>query len=271
MGLFCYGQKVFFTIENPIRQFINILKHNIEILYEDEGIIAVNKPAGILSIPDRFNADIPNLLHILLQSYSEIIPVHRLDKFTTGVNIFAKNADSHKHLSAQFESGTVGKYYYAIVDGVPSPEEGEINVPLAESQVRKGKMVVNKKGKPSVTLYKVMESYGRYSWIALQLLTGRMHQIRVHMHYIGHPLVVDTLYGKREAFYISDIKTKRLKIADPENQNPLLERQPLHAYAIEFFNPSKDCAMRIEAPMPKDMKACINQLRKWCGEKKGNF
>ncbi|MBP9197713.1 MAG: RluA family pseudouridine synthase, partial [Saprospiraceae bacterium] len=95
-----------------------------EILFEDEYMIAVNKPAGILTIPDRFNADIPNLVKGLKQKYPDLIPVHRLDKFTSGVILFAKDAETHKLLSASFESREIEKYYIAIVDGVPSPESG---------------------------------------------------------------------------------------------------------------------------------------------------
>jgi 23S rRNA pseudouridine1911/1915/1917 synthase len=247
------------------------LNKNIEILFEDESIVAVHKSAGILSIPDRFNPTLPNLLHLLQRIHNEIIPVHRLDKYTSGVNIFAKTADAHKILSSQFESGSIGKFYYAIVDRVPDPTEGEINVAIGESQSKRGKMVVLKKGKACLTRYRVIESYRNFSWLEVQLFTGRTHQIRVHLQYIGHPLVVDSLYGKRESFSISEIKTSGFKSGNDQTVSPLLERQPLHAHAIEFENPITGLRMRIEAPLPKDMKACITQLRKWSPENKRVF
>jgi RluA family pseudouridine synthase len=239
------------------------LKHNLQILWDDEQFVAVNKPAGILSIPDRFNPDLPNILHMLLKQYPEIIPVHRLDKYTSGVNIFAKNAEAHRNLSLQFEKGEVEKYYYTIVDGIPEEPEDFIDLPLAESTTKRGKMVITRKGKPALTQYKVLESFKRYAFLAVRIFTGRMHQIRVHMQAIGHPLIVDSLYGKREAFYISEIKTRGFKQNDPENMRPLLDRQPLHAYAIILHHPVTNAAIRIEAELPKDMQACLNQLRKW--------
>mgnify|MGYP001382713447 CR=1 FL=1 len=250
---------------------MNQLNKNIEILFEDESIVAVHKPAGILSIPDRFNPALPNLLHLLLRKYNEIIPVHRLDKYTSGVNIFAKTADAHKNLSLQFETGSIGKFYYAIVDRVPDPKEGEINAAIGESQSKRGKMVVLKKGKPCLTRYRVIESYRNFSWLELQLFTGRTHQIRVHLQYIGHPLVVDSLYGKRESLNIAEIKTFGFKSGNDHTVTPLLDRQPLHAHAIEFDNPITGLRMRLEAPLPKDMKACISQLKKWNLENKRVF
>ena len=240
------------------------MKHKLQILFEDDSMIAVNKQQGVLSIPDRFNPDLPNILHMLQKEHGTVIPVHRLDKFTSGINIFAKNPDAHKNLSLQFENSEVEKYYYAIVEGTPDEPEDFIDMPLAESQTRRGKMVISKKGKDALTQYKVMEDFRRFSFLAIRIFTGRMHQIRVHMQAIGHPLIVDSLYGKREAFYISEIKTKGFKTGDPEQMRPLLERQPLHAYKVILKHPVTNETISIEAELPKDMNACLTQLRKWC-------
>jgi len=175
----------------------------LEIIYEDDYLVAVNKPAGHLSIPDRFHANIPNIQSLLVKKYGKIWTVHRLDKFTSGVMVFAKDEETHKFLSAEWMDRRPEKYYEAIVDGVPAIESGKVDLPLAESMTRRGKMLTHPRGKESVTLFKVTEAYSRFSFIYLKILTGRMHQIRVHMADMGHPLIVDTLYGKREAFFLN--------------------------------------------------------------------
>lgn len=236
---------------------------NPEILFEDEYMIAVNKPAGILTIPDRFNANIPNLVSGLKQKYPDLIPVHRLDKFTSGVILFAKDAETHKLLSASFESREIEKYYLAIVDGVPSPESGRIEVPLSESTVTRGKMLVHKRGKPSVTEYKILKNFKIFSLLYVRIHTGRMHQIRVHMQYLGNPLTVDSLYGNREALYLSEIKHKKFNLSKSDEERPLLSRQPLHAEKLVINHPYTSQKIEISAPLPKDMEATIKQMEKW--------
>lgn len=234
-----------------------------EIIFEDAFILAVNKPAGMLSIPDRFNPDLPNLISYFKPKFPELIPVHRLDKFTSGVILLAKDAETHKKLSELFLSRDVEKYYIAIVDGTPEPESGHIDVPLAESTVTRGKMLVHKRGKPSVTDYKVLRKFGKYSLIYLRLHTGRMHQIRVHMQYLGNPLIVDELYGHRSKFYLSEIKHRNFKQSKFEDEQPLLSRQPLHAEKVVFDHPITGIRTEITATMPKDMEAVLRQMEKW--------
>lgn len=234
-----------------------------EILFEDEYMIAVNKPAGILTIPDRFNAEIPNLVKGLKQKYPELIPVHRLDKFTSGVILFAKDAETHKLLSASFESREIEKYYIAIVDGVPSPESGRIEVPLSESTVTRGKMLVHKRGKASLTDFKILKSFKIFSLLYIRIHTGRMHQIRVHMQYLGNPLIVDPLYGNREAFFLSEIKHKKFNTGKSDEERPLLSRQPLHAEKLVIHHPYTSEKIEITAELPKDMEATIHQMEKW--------
>jgi RluA family pseudouridine synthase len=236
---------------------------SIEVLFEDQYLIAVNKPAGVLTIPDRFNQSLPNLISVLKARYPLLIPVHRLDKNTSGVNLFAKDDESHRKLSLIFESREVEKYYLGIVDGIPNPETGKIDVPLAESSVTRGKMIVHKRGKQSVTDYKVLKSFRNYSLIYVRIHTGRMHQVRVHMQYLGNPLLVDTLYGNRDAFYLSEIKGKKFKPGKSDTENPLLIRQPLHAEKLIFKHPFTEQKIEIISPMPKDMNAVLNQMEKW--------
>ena len=234
-----------------------------EILFEDQYIIAVNKPSGVLSIPDRFNPNLPNLVSSLKIKYPDIIPVHRLDKFTSGVILFAKDAETHKLISADFESRNVEKYYIALVDGIPSPDSGRIDVPISESTVTRGKMLVHKRGKSSITEYKVLKSFKTYSLLYLKLFTGRMHQIRVHMQYLGNPLIVDQLYGKRDSFYLSEIKHKKFNLGKSDDEKPLLTRQPLHAEKLVIIHPYTSERLEIQSPLPKDIQAVIHQMEKW--------
>lgn len=237
--------------------------NDFEVLYEDEYLIAVNKSSGTLTIPDRFDHTIPSVINTLKKKYIEVIPIHRLDKFTTGINLIAKNAEIHKLMSSLFEGREIEKYYTAIVDGIPSPSSGRIEVPLAESMTTRGKMLVHPRGKMAVTDYKIIASYGKYSHVYIRIHTGRMHQIRVHLQYIGTPLIVDHLYGNRTAFHLSEVKLKKFNTGKFQEERPLLTRQPLHATKLVFQHPILDQKIEIEAPLPKDMKATLQQLQKW--------
>lgn len=242
------------------------MKHyNPEILFEDDYLLAVNKPAGVLTIQDRFNPEIVNLIGNLKTKWPDIIPVHRIDKYTSGINLFAKNADTHKWMSNLFEFRNVEKYYTAIVDGIPYPESGRIDVPIAESTVTRGKMLINKRGKSSITDYKIIKSYGRYSLLHCRIWTGRTHQVRVHLQYLGHPLIVDTLYGNRDAFFLSEIKQRKYNLGKAEEERPLLSRQPLHAHKLCFVHAITNQPVEINCPLPKDMTAVISQMNKWIG------
>ena len=234
-----------------------------ETIYEDNYIIALNKPAGLLSIPDRFNAESPNITAILKKRIPDVIPLHRLDRYTSGVILFAKDAETHRLLSIQFEERSTEKYYLAVVDGVPNPPAGIIDAPLAESLSTRGKMLVHKRGKESNTEYSVVKDFKRFSLLSIKILTGRMHQIRVHMQYVGHPLVVDSLYGKREAFFLSELKNKKYKLSKFEEEKPLITRQPLHAQKLIINHPYSGVRLELEASIPKDIVALLNQLEKW--------
>ena len=235
---------------------------NLPILFEDEYVICIDKPAGTLTVPDRFNPKIPSLMTALKVKYPDIIPVHRIDKFTSGVNLLAKDAESHRTLSIAFQEDRVEKYYSAIVDGIPHPESGIIDIPISESTVTRGKMIVHPRGKSAKTAYKILQTFGNYSFLYLQLFTGRTHQIRVHLQYLGHPLIVDPLYGNRDAFYLSEVKHKKYKISKYQEEKPLLLRQPLHAQKIVFPHPISSDMIEIESQIPKDMRAILHQFDK---------
>jgi len=234
-----------------------------EIIFQDNDLVVLNKPAGMLSIPDRFNQNIPNLVSWLDKSGIAVIPVHRIDKFTSGVIVFAKNPEAHRVLSLDFEARQVDKYYTAICDGRFLSERGEINAPLAESTITRGKMIVHKRGKASLSQYEVLEQFNRFALVEVKILTGRMHQVRVHLAHIGHPLAADPLYGKRESLFLSEIKTKRFHLSKYAEEQPFLTRQPLHAARIRFNHPSTGNSVEFKAELPKDLIAVLNQLRKW--------
>jgi RluA family pseudouridine synthase len=217
----------------------------------------------MLSIPDRFNQELPNLVSTLKIKHQEIIPVHRLDRYTSGINVYAKNVDAHKLLSLAFENRDIEKYYKAIVDGIPNPESGRIDIPIAESTVTRGKMLIHQRGKESITDYKIIQNFKKFSLLYIRIHTGRMHQIRVHLQYLGNPLIVDNLYGHRDAFYLSEIKTKKFNIGKYAEERPLLTRQPLHAEKLVFTHPIFGKKIELFAEMPKDMDAVLRQMDKW--------
>lgn len=236
-------------------------KLNIATLEENDDFIAINKPSGLLSVPDREGNEI-SLKKILKDRYGEIYTVHRLDKETSGIIVFAKNAETHKFLSGLFESRAVEKYYTGMLHGIPAQESGSIDAAIMEHPVKKGIMVINKKGKPALTDYQLIETFGNYSLMRFQIHTGRTHQIRVHTKHIGHPIVCDSIYGNGEPVMLSAIKRKFNLSKKEEEERPLFNRLALHAEKL-IFSDRQNQLHTIESPLPKDMKALLQQLRKW--------
>ncbi|MGZ8544043.1 MAG: RluA family pseudouridine synthase [Flavisolibacter sp.] len=230
------------------------------VLEENDDFIGINKPAGLLSIPDREGKDV-SLKLILKERFGEIFTVHRLDRETSGVVVFAKNETAHKQLSQLFESRENTKIYNGLVMGTPAESSGTINEPIAEHPSKKGVMTVYKKGKESITEYEVLESFRLYTWMKFRIPTGRTHQIRVHMKHLGHPIVCDPLYGDGKPVLISSIKKKTYKLAkEEEAERPILSRLALHSAELKFRLNGKD--YHLKADLPKDLKALLNQLKK---------
>lgn len=232
----------------------------VDIIFENEDLIAINKPSGLLSIPDRFGKD-PSVKSILQEQFDKIYTVHRLDKDTSGLIVFAKNEDTHKHLSQLFEGRDVEKFYVGLVRGTLANNKGVIDVPIMEHPGKTTLMMTHRKGKPSVTNYEVLEEFGMFSWLQFQILTGRTHQIRVHMKHLGNPIVCDELYGDKTPVLLSSIKRKFKLSKNELDERPILHRLALHSYQINFTDRNGN-KFNLEAPLPKDLKALLQQLRK---------
>ena len=230
------------------------------IIFQNEDFVAVNKPSGLLTIPDREGKDV-SLKQLLKEAFGEIFTVHRLDRDTSGLVVFALNEAAHKHLSQQFEARETGKIYNGLVMGKLVESEGLIDEPIAEHPTKKGYMTVWRKGKESMTEFNVLESFRLFSWMRFQIFTGRTHQIRVHMKHIGHPIVCDDLYGDGKPVLLSQLKAKfKLSQAD-EEERPLLNRLALHSCKLSFKGLNGE-NVALEAPLPKDLRATLNQLEK---------
>ena len=236
-------------------------KNKYSILFENDDYVIINKPAGLLVIPDRYDALKPCLIKMLNERYEEVYVVHRIDMDTSGVICFALNAAAHKHASMLFEENKVDKTYLAICSSIPTPENGSIDTPIKASESVKGKMAVHAKGKQSLTHYETIEKLGSFGLLKIKLETGRTHQIRVHLSSISCPLIVDKKYGNSEAFFLSHIKGRKYNRKKEVSERPLMSRHSLHASKISFKD-SKGQLICAEADYPKDFKAVINQLRK---------
>ena len=235
-------------------------KTDLDIIFENDSFVAINKPAGLLSIPDREQTQ-TSLKDILITKYGSIFTVHRLDKETSGIILFAKNETAHKYYSRLFEERKTEKYYMGLVLGSPGVKKGTIDAPISEHSLQKGLMVVHRNGKPSVTDYEVMEEHRSFSLLQFQLHTGRTHQIRVHCKNIGHPLACDELYGDGKPILLSSIKRKYKLSKHDEDERPMLNRLALHAYRLKFTDmDGKD--FDLIAELPKDIRAFLQQLKK---------
>ena len=234
-------------------------------IFENDDFIVLNKPSGMLSIPDRTQSQ-PSLKDFLIEKLGGIFTVHRLDRDTSGVIVFAKNETTHKYLSQQFEERSTQKIYNGLVSGKLERPSGIIDEPIAEHYSQKGVMTINAQGKPSVTEYALLEQFRSYSWMQFHILTGRTHQIRLHMKHLGHPIACDELYGDGKSILLSSFKKKFNLAKSAEEERPILGRLALHAAQLSFTGTDQKL-QTFEAPLPKDLRALLQQLRKWNTDK----
>ena len=233
---------------------------HLDIIFQNDQLIAVNKPSGLLSIPDRLGQEI-SLKDLLKEKYGGIYTVHRLDRDTSGVIVFAKNEEAHKQLSQLFEGREMEKYYVGLVYGNMMTAAGSIDAPIMEHPGKATKMMTHAKGKTSLTDYEVLESFRLFSWVQFRIHTGRTHQIRVHMQHIGHSIVCDEIYGDSKPLLLSALK-KNFKLAKTsEEERPILARLALHSNRLKFVLNGEE--FDLQAEIPKDLRAVLQQLRKW--------
>ncbi|MFM2137850.1 MAG: hypothetical protein RJA57_157 [Bacteroidota bacterium] len=229
-------------------------------IQETSDWVALNKPSGLLSIPDREGRE-PSLKDHLRATYGSIFTVHRLDRDTSGLIVFARTEKAHKELSRQFEHRETEKIYLGLISGSIQPSAGSIHAPILEHPAHNGTMIVHQSGKEAHTDYEVLESYGPYSWVQFRIHTGRTHQIRVHMKDLGRPIVCDPIYGNGEPVRVSALKSRYKLSKTLEEERPILQRLALHAYRLRFLDLDGQM-ISLEAPLPKDLRATLQQLEK---------
>ena len=242
------------AVELPEPEVTDIAPENIplDILYEDEDVIVVNKARGMVVHPAA-GVSRGTLVNALLAHCKDLSGingalrpgiVHRLDKDTSGVMIAAKNDTAHRSLAEQIQEKTAKRVYWAILTGNIPEEEGVIHGAIGRNPKDRQKMaVVRENGKDATTKFRVLERFGDYTLVECRLLTGRTHQIRVHMAYIGHPVVGDPKYG-----------TKKCPFS--------IEGQALHSKTLMFSHPRTNERMEFEAPLPEDMQLILDELRR---------
>jgi RluA family pseudouridine synthase len=240
-------------------------KWRVPVLCDDAVFVAFNKPAGLPVIPERWHPEWPCLRSIASERLGiSLYVVHRLDAGTSGLVVFAKTAAAHRELCRQFAQHQVEKTYLALVKGEMAEEALTIQRAIAAHPSRPGVMVVSRSGKAAVTSLRVLERFRGSTLLEVQPQTGRQHQIRVHLQALGHPLLVDPVYGQSEAFFLSAIKSG-FHLKEGEKEQPLIRRLTLHASTLRFQHPERKESMTITAPEAKDFQAVVRNLRKYAG------
>ena len=244
--------KYFFQLYYKIYLPMNDFNLKEIILYEDEHILALNKPAGILSIEDGYDVKKINLRSCLRDMYGTIWAVHRLDKYTSGVIIFSKTENSHRKFNALFSSHETNKNYRAIIHGFPIWNSYEINLPLKVNGDKKHRTVIDMaNGKPALTLVKPLSRCANYSYLDIFPRTGLTHQIRAHLSAIGFPIFGDDLYWRC-------CEIRNSKISTPVYY---FERYYLHAYSLKFPHPTSNEMMTIIAPVPFSFNQLLKEMK----------
>ncbi len=235
-------------------------KNKYELIFENDDFVAINKPSGLLTIPDREQTE-KSLKEYLIDKYKNIFVVHRLDKDTSGLVVFAKNETTHKYLCKIFEERNVEKFYLGIVIGEMADEKGLIDAPITDHLTRKGMMTVHRSGKESQTGYEVLDATPQFSLVSFQLFTGRTHQIRVHCKNVGNPLACDDLYGDGKPLLLSNFKKNYKLSKHDDEERPIINRLALHSFKLNFED-EHGTKMMLCAEAPKEFRAFMQQLKK---------
>ncbi|HVV71756.1 MAG TPA: pseudouridine synthase [Verrucomicrobiae bacterium] len=246
----------------------------IAVLYEDDVLLALDKPAGLLSSPDRYDPDRPNLMKLLHsgitlgkpwareRGLTYLMNAHRLDFETSGIMLLAKSKEVLVKLANLFGSEKPHKKYAALVEGTPLEEHFEVDAKLAPHPVRVGLIRVDpKKGKRSRTVFHLREKFSGWSLLDAEPLTGRTHQIRAHLRHVRLPLVGDALYGGKKLL-LSRLK-KNYRLKPNQAERPLLDRVALHAMELALPHPVSGELVRMNAPWPKDLSVAVKYLRRY--------
>ncbi len=242
------GEAVVVHLPDPDPLSVEAEPLPLTVLYQDEEVMVVDKPAGMPVHPGPGHPR-GTLVNALLARFPELSLVgeafrpgivHRLDKDTSGLMVVARTPRAHRHLVEQLKARQVHKVYLALVHGRPRPDRGIIEAPIGRHPRHRQRMAVVEGGREALTRYRVVESLGDYALLEVEPVTGRTHQIRVHMAAIGHPVVGDPIYGRR---------------------SPLLSRQFLHAHRLAFTLPGSGRTVEFQSPLPDDLRHCLEALR----------
>jgi 23S rRNA pseudouridine1911/1915/1917 synthase len=261
------GQRVAIVLPDIIREQPEPEDIPLDILYEDEDLVAVNKPPGMVVHPSKghWSGTLAAALAFHFESLSSVGGptrpgiVHRLDRDTSGVLVVAKKDQVHLKLSAQFEARTTKKEYFVVVAGVPDHDRDRIEQPIGAHPYQRAKMAIRANhptSREAATFYEVAERFQGFGTIRVAPKTGRTHQIRVHLSHIGYPVLCDRLYGGRAQITLGEI-------AGTEDQSVMLDRQALHAARLEVEHPSSGDRISFEAPVPADIQGVVKALREY--------
>jgi 23S rRNA pseudouridine955/2504/2580 synthase/23S rRNA pseudouridine1911/1915/1917 synthase len=235
---------------------------NIEVLFEDADLLAINKPAGVLSVPDRWDKEKENLVAILQSQRpgQYLANVHRLDRNTSGTFLLAKNTEAFRRVARQLRERSTRKLYLALVLGDVVAPERVIELPIGPHPKRAGLVRIDERnGKPARSIVRLKEKFRGFAFVEVEIESGRQHQVRVHCQAIGHPLVGDADYGGRPLL-LSQIKRK-YRLKEGREERPLMGRPALHAASLTLAAPP----LTITAPMPKDFTVSLKYLRMFAG------
>ena len=265
------GDHIYARFEVPEGPELIPQEIEIPILYEDEDIVVVDKPIGMVVHPARGHFE-GTLINALLYRYRDLPKtsektrpgvIHRLDKDTSGLMVVAKTDEALRNLGRQMEEKTAKRVYWAFVWGALPADEGEINAPIGRHMIDRKRMAVTPFGsRPAITLYRVKKRYDQVAtWVEVSLKTGRTHQIRVHFEHLGYPVIGDPVYSGRDT-------GKIFRVVPPERADLVREilqimgRQALHARKLSFIHPTRGVPVEFESPLPEDMKRLMELLEK---------